>query len=298
LDQLTNKIRKGHSIEVSAFETAMPLRKENASANPVLGTLTPAPNTYNHKRMVSRHETRRTVASKRRNPLISLVGRQSNDLAHVPPPRPKNKTCSICKCPGHQRGSCPKINKFKAPPLEMGKEINSRHELSSALSKLNRYKTDHQGKEDTQEISPTLPSRLIGIVIHQRFFMNCSTTKMCLECTILGPMGDAHSTFECFLFTVEVISTYVSKSKSNVVICELDDACHEGYESFGFSLSQTQPPVQHVQHLAQYGMQQLSQLSQTQPPIQQVEHLSQYGIQGMSQAEYNQMGYGQMSADL
>jgi hypothetical protein len=45
-------------------------------------------------------------------------------------------------------------------------------------------------------------------------------------------------------------------------------------------------------------MQQLSQLSQTQPPIQQVEHLSQYGIQGMSQAEYNQMGYGQMSADL
>ncbi len=56
--------------------------------------------------------------------------------------------------------------------------------------------------------------------------------------------------------------------------------------------------VQHVQHLAQYSMQQLLQLSQTQPPIQQVEHLSQYGIQGMSQAEYNQMGYGQMSADL
>jgi hypothetical protein len=88
-------------------------------------------------------------------------------------------------------------------------------------------------------------------------------------------MGDAHSAFECFLFTVEVISTYGSKSKSNVVICKLADACHEGYESFGFPLSQTQPPVQHVQHLAQYGMQQLSQLSQTQPPIQQVEHLSQ-----------------------
>jgi hypothetical protein len=90
----------------------------------------------------------------------------------------------------------------------------------------------------------------MGIVIHQRFFMNCSTTKMCLECTILGPMGDAHSTFECYLFTVEVVSSYVSKLKSNVVICELANACTEGYELFGFPLSQSKPPVQHVQHLA------------------------------------------------
>jgi hypothetical protein len=75
---------------VSAFETVMPLGKENSGANPVLGTLKPAPNT-----LVSRHETRQTLASKNRSPLISLVG-QSNDLAHVAPPHPKNKTCSIC----------------------------------------------------------------------------------------------------------------------------------------------------------------------------------------------------------
>jgi hypothetical protein len=36
LDQLTNRLWKGHSIEVSAFETAMPLGKENSGANPVL----------------------------------------------------------------------------------------------------------------------------------------------------------------------------------------------------------------------------------------------------------------------
>jgi hypothetical protein len=39
-DQLTNRLRKVHSIEVSAFETDMPLGKENAGAKPVLGTLT------------------------------------------------------------------------------------------------------------------------------------------------------------------------------------------------------------------------------------------------------------------
>jgi hypothetical protein len=103
--------------------------KENAAANPVLGTLKPAPNTYGHNRIVSKNETIRTLASKRRNPLISLVG-HSNDLAHVAPPRVKNKTCSICCCPGHQRGSCPKIHKFKTPPLEMGEILISHHELS------------------------------------------------------------------------------------------------------------------------------------------------------------------------
>jgi hypothetical protein len=68
----------------------MPLAKENSDANPVLGTLKPATNTYNQRCMVSRHETRQTLASKRRNPLLSLVG-QSNDLAHVAPPRPKKR---------------------------------------------------------------------------------------------------------------------------------------------------------------------------------------------------------------
>jgi hypothetical protein len=141
----------------------------------------------------------------------------------------------------------------------MGKDFISRHELSTSLSKVTRYKTNFRCQDDTQEVSISLPSWIMGIVIHQQFFMNCTTTKMCLECTIIGPMGDVHSTFQCYLFTIEVVSSYVSKSKSNVVICELAAACIEVYESFNFPLSQTQPPVQHVQHLAQYGIQQLSQ---------------------------------------
>jgi hypothetical protein len=301
---------------VSAFETSMPMSKENAAANPVKGTMKPAPNTYNHNRMHSSHEIVKKLVSKkrRRDPLSSLVG-HSNDLSHVAPPHVKNKSCSICRCPGHQRRSCPKIHEYKSPPFEMGKDLVSRHELSGSLSKVNRYKTDFRCKDDTREVSISLPSRMIGIVIHQRFFINCKSTKMCLECTVLGQTGDAHSTFECYLFTVEVVSSYVSKSKTNVVICELTDACHEGYESFGFptqpsgqhlsqlsqygvqhlsQLSQSQPPGQHLSQFSQYGLQHLSQLSQTQPHIPHV----QYGISGLSQAESDQMGYGQMSADL
>ncbi len=68
-----------------------------------------------------------------------------------------------------------------------------------------------------------------------------TTSRMCLECTILDQIGDAHSTFQNFLFTSDCISVYVPCSKSNIVICELEDACTEGYELFGFPLSQTQP---------------------------------------------------------
>jgi hypothetical protein len=292
LDQLTNRLRKGYSIEVSAFETSMPMSKENAAANPVKGTMKSAPNTYNHNRMHSIHETVKVLASKKRarDPLSSLVG-HSNDLDHVAPPRVKNKTCSICRCPGHQRGSCPKIHKYKSPPLEMGKDLVSRHELSGSLSKVNRFKTDFRCKDDTRQVSISLPSRIMGIVIHQRFFINTLSPKMCVECTILGPMANAHSTFECYLFGIEVVSSYISKSKTNVVISELADACHEGYESFGFPM---QPPGQHLSQLSQFGGQHLSQLSQHPPPFPHV----QYGISGLSQAESDQMGYGQMSADL
>jgi hypothetical protein len=159
LDQLTNKLWIGHSIEVVAFDAVMPLGKENVGAIPILGTLKPAPNTYNQPQEVSRHETRlQRLASKRRNPLLSL--------AHVAPPHPKKNTCSICLFPGHQRGSCPKINKSKTPPLEMGKGLISHHELSSSLSKVSCYKTMLHSMEDTWEVSISLPSCSMGIVIH------------------------------------------------------------------------------------------------------------------------------------
>ena len=87
---------------------------------------------------------------------------------------------------------------------------------------------------------------------------------------MLDHLGDAHSVFQNYLFTSECISAYLTRSKSNVVVCELQDSCNEGYESFGFPLSQTMPNIQtqpNLQYLSQseqmgYGMLPLSQLEQ------------------------------------
>jgi hypothetical protein len=197
---------------------------------------------------------------------------QSRDSDFLPEPRTKTKACSICKCPGHQRGSCPKIHKYNKPPLDMNKDMLSRHELSSALAKVERYKMDFLPTNDTRPISISPPLGLAGVVIHHRFFRNHNSSKMCLECTFLDHVADPHSTFKNYLFTSECMLVYVSRSKSNIVVCELENDYNEGYKLFGFSMSQPTPNVQYLSQADQMG----------------------YGI--LSQSE--QMGYGFLSIGM
>jgi hypothetical protein len=136
-----------------------------------LGTLRAAPNTYNQRRKISRRENQRQIVAKKRSASVSVTGK-SNNLDFFPEPRTKTKACSICKCPGHQRGSCPKIHKYNEPPLDMNKDMLSRHELSSALSKVGRYKTDFLPTDNKRPISSSTPASLMGVVIHRRFLRN------------------------------------------------------------------------------------------------------------------------------
>jgi hypothetical protein len=55
---------------------------------------------------------------------------------------------------------------------------------------------------------------------------------------------------------------YVSHSKSNIVVCELENDCNEGYELFGFSMSQPTPNVQYLSQADQMGYGILSQSEQ------------------------------------
>ena len=101
LEQLTNRLCNSQSIVVQSYDMTLPSGKENQAAIPLLGTLKSAPNMYRQNRKISRHETRRQIIQKTRNPALSLVG-PSNDLAILAEPRARGKTCSICKCRRHQ----------------------------------------------------------------------------------------------------------------------------------------------------------------------------------------------------
>jgi hypothetical protein len=172
----------------------------------------------------------------------------------------------------------------------------SRHDLSTTLKQVNRYKTEYRPTTNTRGISSTLPKTMAGVVIHHRFFVYPNTTsRICLKCTILDQKGDAHSMFQNFIFTAECISVM---SKTNVVICELEDACTEGYESFGFPLCQTQPNAQYLSQSNQMGYGLVPRAVQigTQPNFQHLSQLDQVGYCLVPNAD--QMGYGLLSKPL
>jgi hypothetical protein len=139
--------------------------------------------------------------------------------------------------------------------LELGEEMHSRNELSMALSKVGWYKNNNfHSKEKMYKIYIYIyihPHSVIGSCHSLMALLNQNTRKMCLEsCTsILGPTGGAQSTFQNYLFSVELMCLYVTHSKTTVVICELEDDCTDGYGSSRFTVSQ--PPLLTIQQLFQ-----------------------------------------------
>jgi hypothetical protein len=90
-------------------------------------------------------------------------------------------------------------------------------------------------------------------------------------------MGDVHSTFQNYLFTVEVVSSYVPCSKKSVIICKLEDACLEGYELFGFP---SQPTILHLSQSNQRGFGVIGSSQTNANMISQSDLLSQSYLMG------------------
>jgi hypothetical protein len=266
-DQLNQRVKNGLSIDGTSFDLSLPTGTTNFGSLPVMGTLKAAPNVVHHRRMQSRWE--------RRGGHIAKNCRTSKDVDHLAPAKTRTKTCTICKCGGHQRRSCPKILCFRSPPFEMGKDNQTRLELSSGLTNLGRYKNDRRDPEkDKRVVSLTTPKSMTGVVIHHRLFVKYPSSKLCVECSILGELGDLHPTFTHSLFTVESIAAYVNRSKSQVIVCELEAGIPEGLESMGFPMSNSQPMIEYPPQVQQTG----------------------YGYGSLSQQD--RMGYGMSQNEL
>jgi hypothetical protein len=121
---------------------------------------------------------------------------------------------------------------------------------------------------DDREVLNSVPLSFLGVVIHGRYFQNHASSKMILGCTFLDQNKDAHTTYQNFLFTIDTISAYLNWSKSNVIVCELEDDLSKGMESMGYPGVAAHAPFDF----------------RTQP-----EHMG-YGFPTLSQSET--MGYG------
>jgi hypothetical protein len=233
IQTVTGRARNGMSI-AAHFDTTFGsnVSKKDAQRTPINGAMHASSTATLHNRLRSRHEKRRdhSTANRKRslpsnNIPIGLL--PSNDRAHLAPPKTNKKGCSLCTISGHSRPNCPRTNCYKRAPLKHG-DMECRVKLSSNLAVPNIFPTSIPQLGDKRLVSPNLPKLIKGIVIHERRFIrgdlqnNNTTTNMCLECTILGPLGLPLADCTKQLFMLPTIQRYITKAKTNVLICEFD----------------------------------------------------------------------------
>ena len=130
--------------------------------------------------------------------------------------------CAICNKPGHRYKMCPQVLDY-GTPLDL-KDRNVRERLCERLVTL---KSDirYRFKGDQRTIMKSYPPKTIGVIIHARYWKTPDSTMpkdpsdMCLECTFICSKGKK-SYCSC-LFNLAIITHYIQKSLSNIVVTKL-----------------------------------------------------------------------------
>ena len=198
--------------------------KENAHPDcnrPVLGKIVANKNASKSKRLKSMQERIRDGSSKRQKSTVQNMSIKESQ--YITPGHSNRRNCSICKGSGHRRDNCPKIYCFGVPPLPFN-DKHSRNELNSDLQSIDTYPCYEREHNDERSVSKSTPMRSIGIVIHNRYFVDSSKsrssiTNICLDCTFLSSQGaDPIPMFEKSLFETAAIITWIVRSTSNVIV--------------------------------------------------------------------------------
>ena len=79
--------------------------------------------------------------------------------------------------------------------------------------------------DDERIIMTSTPKKVIGVIIHKRYWKTKTVTQtndssdMCLECTFIKDFGD--KTYCSSLFPVSCVSSYITRSVSNIIVSKL-----------------------------------------------------------------------------
>ena len=153
----------------------------------------------------------------------------SNDDAFLNAANTQTRACAICRQKKHGQGSCPRLTKFGAEPLKKGNE-QVRLSLSTGIADITRYSLVNRNPQDNRNIFKEMPaaSEIKAVVLHQRYLItgvlynNYTSDNICIETTILSKEGLEHPSYTRQLFKVDCISAYITKSKNNIIMSQLD----------------------------------------------------------------------------
>ena len=167
----------------------------------------------------------------------------SNEHQILPPARTKNRTCGFCRKSGHFQKNCPSLLCYNKAPLVL-KDKTVRDVLCRDLNNTGKYTTHIRDAGDHRNVVRNFPTGVVGVVIHRILLIsnnlvhpNCAE-NFCLECTVLKEGGECEF-FTKALFNVASVGAFITKSKTNIIICEVESSSGMSYVS-GAQESMTQ----------------------------------------------------------
>jgi hypothetical protein len=191
-------------------------------------------------------------------PVSTAASRKAcSDGAVVLPKMPREKSCTLCRVPGHQRQNCPQLKKWKKLPITGESE---RQDLVRALHSPGRFCVEIIEDDDSREVMDRSPpaNEFRGIVFH-RMVQHRAGREPVVECTLLGLRGEEHSLFTNVLFKTVTAASLVTRSKTFIVINEIEEAFHSQSSNLGFACHSI-PGATHLSQMP--SLSQFSQLSQ------------------------------------
>jgi hypothetical protein len=194
-----------------------------------------APNRANIRRKVSAQETRRKKRQKHGS--ARSIFEDNTDVNAVPPIRTRTRACRLCPQGGHGKFKCPLVLEYGKPLGDQ--DTAARKQLQYGLTIETAFETTllHEAPEALYD---KLPHSGVGtVVLCERM---CYENKRYVKVTVLDGTGNIMPVHDGTMISVEGVSTFVGKSKSNLVV------------------NQMQCPLPHSQlNMSQLAMGQLSQ---------------------------------------
>ena len=221
VDVISDRAQHGFDFSVTFDFNNKENNHPDSNCRPILGKIVANKTASKSKRLKSMQERIRDRSSKRPKSITQTF--INNDSQHITAGHTTRRSCSICQGSGHRRDTCPKIYCFGVPPLPFN-DKHSRNQLISDLQSIDTFPCYVRDEKDERSISKSAPKFSNGVVIHNRYFSNrnmshFSITNICLECTILSSRGAIPMPmFQKALFDTSAITTWISRSTSNVIV--------------------------------------------------------------------------------
>ena len=202
-------------------------------AVPMPGHLHTAPNARNTKRLRSRHEIRRQVASRGTGGSGSASNSitTGNDGDHCRQNN-KRKSCSFCRNAGHKIGKCPRITRWGKAPVS----AEDRNSLATNIQTPTHFQVDPLVPGYTKTIARGgVPKGISGLVLHNKLFVQDGpSVTACISCTMLVGGGQVHDKYSEWPFTPDDVATFIIKSNRKVVINLMKPSQgQDGWQAFG-----------------------------------------------------------------